>query len=121
MKYIDADKLKKLIDEKWKELADKGVKDGGGKYEIEIYTYLSVLRLIDSFQQEQPEVDLEKEVEEFCLEYDSRKEVWFDMTPRDKKMLSTPTWSNFATNIARHFWNKGYNAGKKGLNYEQIH
>jgi len=55
MKYIDADKLKKLIDEKWKELADKGVKDGGGKYEIEIYTYLSVLRLIDSLQQEQPD------------------------------------------------------------------
>ena len=53
-KYIDADKLKKLIDEKWKELADKGVKDGGGKYENEIYTYLSVLRLIDSLQQEQP-------------------------------------------------------------------
>lgn len=67
MKYIDADKLKKLIDEKWKELADKGVKVGGGKYEIEIYTYLSVLRLIDSLQQEQPGVDLEKTVEFECI------------------------------------------------------
>lgn len=60
MKYIDADKLKELIDEKWKELADKNVKIGGGKWDAEISTYLSVLRLIDSLQQEQPEVDLEK-------------------------------------------------------------
>lgn len=64
----------------------------------------------DYIQKEQPEIDLEKEVEKFCLEYDSRKEVWFDMTPRDKKMLSIPTWSNFAANIARHF----YELGKKG-------
>lgn len=66
----------------------------------------------DYIQKEQPEIDLEKEVEKFCLEYDSRKEVWFDMTPRDKKMLSIPTWSNFAANIARHF----YELGKKGCN-----
>ena len=60
MKYIDAEKLKKLIDEKWKELADKNVKVGGGKWDAEISTYLSVLRLIDSLQQEQPEVGLEE-------------------------------------------------------------
>lgn len=113
MKYIDADKLKKLIDEKWKDLADKGVKVGGGKYEIEIYTYLSVLRLIDSLQQEQTEGNLEEEVEKFCLGYDARKEVWFDMTPSDKKMLSTPTWNNFASNIARHFYELGLNARKE--------
>jgi hypothetical protein len=52
MKYIDAEKLKKLIDEKWKELADKNVKAGGGKWDAEISTYLSVLSLIDSLQQE---------------------------------------------------------------------
>ena len=56
MKYIDAEKLKKLIDEKWKELADKNVKAGGGKWDAEISTYLSVLRLIDSLQQEQESV-----------------------------------------------------------------
>lgn len=61
----------------------------------------------DYIQKEQPEIDLEKEVENFCLEYDSRKEVWFDMTPRDKKMLSIPTWSNFAANIAHHFYELG--------------
>ena len=60
MKYIDADKLKELIDEKWKELADKNVKVGGNKWDAEISAYLSVLTLIDSLQQEQQEVDLEK-------------------------------------------------------------
>ena len=53
-KYIDAEKLKELINEKWKELADKNVKVGGGKWDSEISTYLSVLRLINSLQQEQP-------------------------------------------------------------------
>lgn len=62
-----------------------------------------------------PEIDLEKEVERFCLEYDSRKEVWFDMTPRDKKMLSIPTWSNFAADIAHHFYELG-RKGNKELN-----
>jgi len=52
-KYINAEKLQELIDEKWKELADKNVKVGGGKWDAEISTYLSVLRLIDSLQQEQ--------------------------------------------------------------------
>jgi hypothetical protein len=55
-KYIDVDKLKELIDEKWKGLADKNVKVGGGKYDVEISTYLSVLRLIDSIQQDQESV-----------------------------------------------------------------
>ena len=58
-KYIDADKLKKLIDEKWKELADKNVKVGGGKWDAEISTYLSIKNLITSLQQKQ-DVDLEK-------------------------------------------------------------
>ena len=43
--YIDAEKLKKLIDKKWKELADKNVKAGGGVWDIEISTHLSVLGL----------------------------------------------------------------------------
>ena len=56
MEYFNVEKLKKLIDEKWKELADKNVKVGGGKWDAEISTYLSVLRLIDSLQQEQTDM-----------------------------------------------------------------
>ena len=55
MRYIDAEKLKELIYEKIKILFDKNVKVGGGKWDAEIFTYLSVLRLIDSLQQERPD------------------------------------------------------------------
>ena len=67
--------------------------------------------------QEQPAVDLEinlgNEVENFCLEYDARKDAWYNMTPRDQKLLSKPTWLNFAMNIARHFYKLGINARKE--------
>lgn len=97
MKYIDADKLKELIDEKWKELADKNVKIGGGKWDAEISTYLSVLRLIDSLQQEQPEVDLEKELEDYV-----RKEIPYGNGGYGDKMK-----------IARHFYELGLNVRKE--------
>lgn len=93
MKYIDAEKLKEIIDEKWKELADKNVKVGGGKWDAEINTYLSVLRLIDSLQQEQPEVDLEKEI----IRY-QREDMDRDTTVKD---------------VARHFYELGLNARKE--------
>ena len=64
--YIDANKLKELISKKWKGLADKNVKVGGGKYDVEISTYLSVLRLIDSLLQEQSEADTEEEDDGTC-------------------------------------------------------
>ena len=54
MKYIDADRLIAEIDKKWKELADKNVKAGGGKYDIQISTYLSIKNLITSLQQARP-------------------------------------------------------------------
>ena len=63
MKYIDAEKLKEIINKTWRELSDKNVKIGGGILDAEIYTYLSVLNLIDSLQQESIEADLEKEID----------------------------------------------------------
>lgn len=51
-KYIDAEKLIAEIDNKWRELADKNVKVGGGKYDIEISTYLSIKNLITSLRQD---------------------------------------------------------------------
>lgn len=75
----------------------------------------------DFVEHEQPEVDLDadmeinlwNEVENFCLEYDARKDTWYNMTPHDQKLLSNPTWLNFATNIARHFYELGKNARKE--------
>lgn len=96
VKVIDADKLKGLIDEKWKELADKNVKVGGGKWDAEISTYLSVLGLIDSLQQERPEVNLEEEIAAYLRTFSSSRENGIE----------------YAKNIARHFFWRGFNARK---------
>ena len=65
------DVLNKLIaeiDKKWKELADKNVKVGGGKYDIEISTYLSIKNLITSLQQESKDKDvfIQKAIQWMC-------------------------------------------------------
>ena len=105
-KYIDAEKLKELIDEKWKELADKNVKVGGGKWDIEISTYLSVLRLIDSLQQEQPEIDLEKEIATWIPSHITGGEegVWKECREAVTK------WAGI---VARHFYKLGISARKE--------
>ena len=109
MKYIDAEKLKELIDEKWKELADKGVKVGGGKYENEIYTYLSVLRLIDSLQQEQPEVDLEKEIREY---FEGWRTNWYSETEELLKNNGCTVDIDDVKEVARHFYSLGFDTRK---------
>jgi len=97
-KYIDAEKLKELVDKKWKELADKNVKVGGGKWDAEISTYLSVLRLVESLQQEQPKMDLEKEYKEYV---------------EDDPVFSKLTNRNVGLAIAKHFFNLRFNARKE--------
>ena len=61
MKYIDADLLRKEID-KWKgAMADAvGEYSDGVRFALEHFTFV-----LDSLQQEQQEVDLEKEIERF--------------------------------------------------------
>lgn len=102
-KYIDAEKLKELIDEKWKELADKNVKVGGGKWDAEISTYLSVLRLIDSLQQEQPEIDLEEEIATWIPSHITGGEegVWKECREAVTK------WAGI---VAHHFYELGLKA-----------
>ena len=97
VKVIDADKLKELIDEKWKELADENVKVGGGKWDAEISTYLSVLGLIDSLQRERPAADLEEEIAVYLRTFSSSFENGIE----------------YAKNIARHFYELGLKAGKE--------
>lgn len=111
MKYIDAEKLKETINKRLQENADKALLFGAA-FAGRTAEDNDIINLIASLQQEQPEVDLEKEVENFCLEYDSRKDAWYNMTPQDQKLLSNPTWLNFAINIARHFYDLGLNARK---------
>ena len=80
MKYIDADKLLAEIDEKWKELADKNVKVGGGKYDGEIFTYLSVKNFITSLQQEQSEADLDREIIKYKVPFTDENEYLNETT-----------------------------------------
>ena len=123
-KYINAEKLKKLIDEKWKELADKNVKVGGGKWDAEISTYLSVLRLIDSLQQEQPEVDLEKEIEDYAYSLPhsstgSSAYVSDKRLPIARQFGIKHDWSfDYVEDIARHFYELGLKARKEDGSHE---
>lgn len=95
MKYIDADKLIKKF-EKMIDDIPASVDSGAGYVIDEVY------KIIDSLQQEQPEEELEKEIDKFLNEtgapyvwcIDDEQKEWCDI-------------------IARHFWNKGYNARKK--------
>lgn len=84
MKYIDAEKLIKAIE-------DKGL-DCSFALKME---RLDTLALIDELQQEQPEVDLERDAVSYC--YDNG----INISPRQAK------------GIARHFYELGLNATKE--------
>lgn len=81
MKYIDAEKLTKAIE-------DKGL-DCSFALKME---RLDTLALIDSLQQEQPEVDLEKEYKEYV---------------EDDPVFRKLTNRNVGFAIARHFYELG--------------
>lgn len=100
MKYIDAEKLKEITDKTWRELSDKNTKNGGGILDAEIYTYLSVLNVIDSLQQESIEVDLEKEIDNYLL-----NNADFFMKSNSEKTVKK---------LAKHFYELGIKAAQKG-------
>ena len=103
-KYIDADRLRAEIKKRLKNVRDY-MNGGGMKYKGPRYykmqgkesAYDALLNIIDSLQQEQPEVDLKKEIDR---ELDTR---W------KGEYLST---SKFRES-ARHFFNLGLNARKE--------
>lgn len=101
IKYIDAEKLKEQVEKRRKFHDDaiiffcnsqtiKLIHGAGLKEDEEI------LALIDSLQKEQPEVDLEKELEDYA---------------RENPTEDAGSYRNLM-NIARHFYNLGFNARK---------
>jgi len=94
MKYIDADKLIAKIKEL--NLVTKTYEE-----QVAFNNALAmVVEIIDSLQQEQPEVDLEKEIDKW---FDSMGEAWED-----------GEWStNDIKSTARHFFELGLNARKE--------
>ena len=92
MKYIDADKLIAEIEERIALL--KGVNSKGDYGKGSIDADMGILEYIKSLQQEQPEVDLEKEIHEKSME-----------------LHTAPCYEELA-NFARHFYELGLKARK---------
>ena len=86
-KYIDADKLKEVVDRVYNQYVyDYGLSAAGSNMKW-------IYDAIDSLQQEQPEVDLEKEI----IRY-QREDMDRDTTVKD---------------VAHHFYELGFNARKE--------
>ena len=81
MKYIDADRLRKELDKRLKNVRDymngEGMKYKGPKYhkaQGKESAYDALLSIVDSLQQEQPDVDIREEIKklEFMGSNDAR-------------------------------------------------
>lgn len=109
--YIDANKLKTVIKRQQRMLTllayteqasvrrDSALQNG-------VYVY--ILDIINSLQQEQPKVDLEKEINIEISKWTCYEEIGFgaryDAKPFDSRDIEK---------IARHFYNLGLNARKE--------
>ena len=100
-KYIDAERLKRIIDKRWKENIDasekfKKLEKVSAIYAASAKEAYDILAIIDSLQQEQPEVDIKKKLHAYICsdEYMNTRE--------DGSLL-----------IARHFYELGKNARKE--------
>lgn len=72
-----------------------------------------LLLFLDTLEVKEVDLEhLEQEVKDFCYRFDDRKDKWYDMTPHDKNIMVNPTWSNFAMQLAKHFFELGLKAQK---------
>lgn len=99
MKYIDAERLYKQVDElmarfaKLEKEAEPDTEDLSIFYQGKKEMCSELLGIIDSLQQEQPEVDLERDAVQFCFD------KGINITPYQAKM------------IAHHFYELGMKMG----------
>ncbi len=96
MKYIDAEKLVGKI-ENIGLFPTKSADYNDGREDMK----MMILDIVDSFQQEQPEVELEKEIVSICKTYGITEHLDAEFGQLDIK------------NIARHFYELGLKAGKE--------
>jgi len=106
-KYIDAELLRKEIERLKDEYTDIAIDSQRGWVNANsVIDDLEQLQSqIDSLQQEQPEVDLEKEI----------RSIWEKCNPTDEGMGVESTYMHIEAFdiIARHFFNLGLNARKE--------
>lgn len=105
MKYIDAEKLKEKIQPLYENAKMKahfaretGTSSDCVKYDEAKSIYEHILWFIDTFQQEQPEVDFEEEAKKMILK------LPFFIKGKDQ------------IDFARHFFNLGFNLGLNSKN-----
>lgn len=106
--------------EKWRDRITKGIFSipltghdrACATFEYEILG--NVKDFLDTFKTKDVDLEhLEQEVEDFCYEYDDKKEKWYELCPNDRKLLYNPTWANFAMSIAKHFFELGMQVSNK--------
>ncbi len=97
MKYIDADLLRKELERR---ITDNTF---GAKLEL-----IDILAWLDSLQQEQPEVDLDADIE---MEWDSFKKHLAEYGEESEEVVWL-NWNNF-NELARYFYELGRNAIKE--------
>lgn len=104
-KYIDAEKLRKLLANRYEEITVPVLTDEGGLESFyrrsEIH---NILKIVDSLQQEQPEVDLEKEI-------DACWQNW--ISPSNQSSVEGVLPKSEFSMYARHFYELGLNARKE--------
>lgn len=104
-KYIDADKLIAVI-KRQKHMLKTSIQSGGDYGQsCTIVIYDNILSIIDSLQQEQPKIDLEKEIDEHVIY------MPFGEFSSDGERQEDVEW---AKKEFRHFFELGFNARKEG-------
>lgn len=110
-KYIDAELLRKEIEKRLKNTRDymngAGMKYKGPKFykaQGKESAYDAILNVLDSLQQEQQEVDVEKEIERFLGSEESTS-----YTNAGRYVVAFKD----TVKIARHFYELGLNARKE--------
>lgn len=101
MKYIDADLLRDRIKKNKYVIEPMFLKGDDSYYEGEDDGYSRILNIIDSLQQEQPEVDFEKELKK------ERAKLLDAFGPMNGEQCLA------IRNFARHFYELGLNARKE--------
>lgn len=108
MKYIDADRLRAEIEKKRNEIVAEALdpdasieRVASAKYKKDALS--DAISIIDSLQQEQPEVDLNKEI-------DSCWQGW--VSPSNQSSVEGVLPKSEFSMYARHFFDLGLNARK---------
>lgn len=104
---IDKDAVVAEIDKRLHQLTDAAFDSMIGRNLIEIKDFLDTLEV-----KEVGLPNFEQEVKDFCYSFDDRKEAWYNMTPHDQNFMVSPTFANFAMQLAKHFFELGLKAQK---------